>query len=108
MVDVTIQRSEETTLVPTTNNNKGETIYEKKETMEVELLLAEEEASGFKFGSSKDRVASQELDKAIKEHRVHKYVGKDLITKRQIRAQEVAKKSRQDILLEKRTSSNHI
>ena len=108
MVDVTIQRLEETTLVPTTDNNKGESIYEKKETMEVELLLTEEEASGFKFGSSKDRVASQELDKAIKEHRVHKYAGKDLITKRQIRAQEGAKKSRQDILLEKRTSSKHI
>ena len=52
--------------------------------------------------------ADQELDKAVKEHRVHKYAGKDLLTKRQIRAQEGAKKNRQDILVERRTSSNQI
>ena len=36
------------------------------------LLLAENEANGFKFGSSKDMAASQVLNKAVKEHRVHK------------------------------------
>ena len=108
VVDVTIQQLEENAPIPTSDNNKGKTSYEKKETMEVELLLTEEEASGFKFGSSKDMATGHELDKAVKEHRVHKYAGKDLLTKRQIRAQEGAKKSRQDALLEKRTSSNHM
>ena len=76
--------------------------------MEVELLLTEKEANGFKFGSSKDMAVGQVLDKVVKEHRVHKYAGKDLLTKRQIRAQEGAKNSLQDVLLEKRTSSNHM
>ena len=48
------------------------------------------------------------LDKAVKEKWVHKYVGKELLTKRQIRAQEDARKNRQDALLEKRTYSNHM
>ena len=50
----------------------------------------------------------QLLDKAVKEHRVHKYAWRDLLTKRLFRAQEGAKKSRRDALLEKRTSSNHM
>ena len=54
------------------------------------------------FGSSQDMVVGQLLDMAVKKHRVHKYAGKDLLTKRQISAQEGAKKSRQDALLEKR------
>ena len=48
------------------------------------------------------------LDKAVKEHRIHKYAGKDLLTKILVRAQEGVKKSRKDALLEKRTSSNHM
>ena len=70
MVVVTIQRLEEVAPIPTTDNNKGKTLHEKKETMEVELLLTEKEANGFKFGSSKDMATCQELDKAVKEHRV--------------------------------------
>ena len=108
VVDVTIQQLEENAPIPTSDNNKGKTSYEKKETMEVELLLIDKEASGFKFGSSKDMAADHELDKAVKEHRVHKYAGKELLTKRQIRAQDVAKKNRQDILVERHTSSNQI
>ena len=65
--------------------------------MEVELLLTEKEANGFKFGSSKDMAADQVLDKAVKEHKVHKYAGKDLLRKGQIRAQGGAKKSPQNV-----------
>ena len=53
-MDVTIQQLEENAPIPTSDNNKGKTSYEKKETMEVELLLTEKEANGFKFGSSKN------------------------------------------------------
>ena len=70
MVDVTIQRLEEAAPIPTTDNNKGKTSYEKKETMEVELLLMDKEANGFKFGSSNDMATCQELDKVVKEDRV--------------------------------------
>ena len=108
IVDVTIQQLEENAPIPTFDNNKGKTSYEKKETMEVELLLIDKEANGFKFGSSKDMATGHELDKAVKEHRVHKYAGKDLLAKRQICAQEGAKKNRQDTLIERRTSSNQI
>ena len=108
IVDVTIQQLEENAPIPTSDNNKGKTSYEKKETMEVELLLIDKEANGFKFGSSEDMAADHELDKAVKEHRVHKYAGKDLLTKQQICAQEGAKTNRQDTLVERRTSSNKI
>ena len=94
MVAVTIQQLEDTAPIPTTDNNKGKTLHEKKETMEVELLLIEKEGNGFKFGSSKDMATSQVFDKAVKEHKVHKYAGKDLLTKRQIHTREGAQKSR--------------
>ena len=48
----------------------------------------------------------QTSEKAVKEHRVHKYAWKDFLLKRQTRAQEGAKKGGQDALLEERTSSN--
>ena len=55
MVAITIQRLEEAAPVPTTDNNKGKALHEKKQTMEVEwLLLTEKDANGFKFRSSKD------------------------------------------------------
>mgnify|MGYP007129540934 CR=1 FL=1 len=40
----------------------------------------------------------------VKEHRVHKHVGKGLLLKRQTRTSEGAKKGCQDARLEKRTS----
>mgnify|MGYP002775447849 CR=1 FL=1 len=94
---VTIERIKEVAPIANNDSNRGTT-----------LLLTEEEANGFKFGSLQDTTAGQMLDKVVKEHRIHKYAGKDLLTKRQVRAQEGAKKSRQDALLEKRTSSNHM
>ena len=94
---VIIERLEEVAPVATIDSNRGKA-----------LLLTEKEATGFKFGSLQDTTAGQMLDKVVKEHRIHKYAGKDLLTKRQVRAQEGAKKSRQDALLEKRTSSNHM
>ena len=97
MMTVTIERLEEAAPIATTDNNR-----------EKALSLIEKEDNGFKFGSSQDMAVGQLLDKAVKEHRVHKYVGKDLLTKRQIHDQEDTKKSHQDALLEKRTSSNHM
>ena len=60
--------------------------------------------AGFQF--TQDPLISQNSEKVVKEHRMHKYAGKDLLFKRQMRAQEGAKKGRQDALLEKRTSLN--
>ena len=94
---VTIERIEEVAPIANNDSNRGTT-----------LLLTEEEANGFKFGSLQDIAAGQMLDKAVKEQMIHKYAGKDLLTKRQIRTQEGTKKSHQDALLEKRKSSNHM
>ena len=94
----TIERIEEVAPIANNDSNRGTT-----------LLLTEEEANGFKFGSFPDTATGHMLDKVVKEHRLHKYAGKDLLTKRQVRVEEGAKKSSsQDALLEKRTSSNHM
>ena len=61
---------------------------------------------GFQFTVTQDPLTIQNSEKLVKEHRMHKYAGKDLLLKRQMRAQEGAKKGRQDALLEKRTSLN--
>ena len=61
---------------------------------------------GFQFTVTQDPLIIQNSEKLVKEHRMHKYAGKDLFLKRQMRAQEGAKKGRQDALLEKRTSLN--
>ena len=58
---------------------------------------------GFKFIVSQDPLTIQTSQKHVREHRVHKYVGNYLVLKRQARAQEGAKKGRQEVLLEKRT-----
>ena len=95
---VTIERIKEVAPIANNDSNRGKA-----------LLLTEEEVNGFKFGSLQDTTAGQMLDKVVKEHRLHKYAGKDLLTKRQVRVEEGAKKSSsQDALLEKRTSSNHM
>mgnify|MGYP000751199225 CR=1 FL=1 len=86
----TIERIEEVAPIANNDSNRGKA-----------LLLTEEEVNGFKFGSLQDTTAGQMLDKVVKEHGIHKYARKDLLTKSQIRAQEGAKKSRQDALLEK-------
>ena len=62
--------------------------------------------AGFQFTVTQDPLIIQNSEKLVKEHRMHKYAGKDLLLKRQMRAQEGAKKGRQDALLEKRTSLN--
>ena len=62
--------------------------------------------AGFQFTVTQDPLTIQNSEKLVKEHRMHKYAGKDLLLKRQMRAQEGAKKGRQDALLEKRTSLN--
>ena len=83
MMTFTIERLEEAAPIATTDNNRGKA-----------LSLIEKEDNGFKFGSSQDMAVGEMLDKPVKEHRVHKYAGKDLLIKRHIGAQEGAKKSR--------------
>ena len=56
-----------------------------------------------RFQFTQDPSIIQNSEKVVKKHRMHKYAGKDLLLKRQMRAQEGAKKGRQDALLEKRT-----
>ena len=57
-----------------------------------------------RFQFTQDPLIIHNSEKVVKEHRIHKYAGTDLLFKRQMRAQEGAKKGRQDALLEKRTS----
>ena len=45
---------------------------------------------GFQFTVSQDPLTTQSSPKLVKEHRVHNYVGKDLLLKRQARALEDA------------------
>ena len=48
----------------------------------------------FQFIVTQDPLTIQIFEKVVRQHRLHKYAGKDLLLKRQMRAQEGAKKGR--------------